>query len=328
MVKKIICTILLLFFFTALFAEDLEIKSSVDREKASVGEVVKYIVTYAEKKDSTYKVELPEKKVYFPVLSEDDKKQSENKAQSLVPVFEIRNIIKKEEKAGDENIVKYEIEIVYFRTGSYALPQLYILDSEDIAIGYNIPSIEIEKKNVDGQKTPDEPPLELSGNYTRLIILIFGVVILTIVAVLFFIYIRKIMKKRKKPETVIPPIEIFKKDVETLKQKSFIEKNMKADFCFELSHIFKKYLSLSMNADVLEMTNEELAAFIECNVGEFNINDKSALLETYRNISNLWDLSKFAEFDPSEDMLKMNLNGTCELAEKVVWEAGNVRFRI
>lgn len=325
MVKKNIIALLLLFFSVQLFSStEPDIKAYIDKKEVTVGEKIQYSVSFT-KTDLIKEIKIPEKKVYFPTVKEPS---DEKKAEDYVPAFEIRDIKENKDKIDNSELIKYTFEIVYFRPGSYMLPQLALFDDEGVMFGYDIPSVTVKTLNEKGEKISNEPPLALSGNYTRIILLVFGIVILTAIVVLLIIYLRKRIQNNKTIQPVIAPIEIFKKDIELLENKQLIQNGEKHEFIFELSHIFKKYLSLSMKADIREMTNDEVKTFIRKNISDFNRAESTALIETLSNIMDMWDLAKFAEFNPSEEMLNLNFKGTTEIAEKVIWEENNVRFRI
>ncbi|MBN1501677.1 MAG: hypothetical protein JW982_16075 [Spirochaetes bacterium] len=307
-----------LFSAAVISAQDaFDVKAAVEPGSATVGEEVIYTVAYVKSSDLK-NVEIPEKKKYMDEMAAPDSKQS------LIPIFEITDIIKDETSGFAE--VKYTFKLRYFRTGLFTLPEVLFYNTDNTVMGYKVPTVEIRSVVKDDSILPDEPPLELKGNYTRLIILILSLLAAGALIALLIMYIIRRVKSKMKPVEIIPPIEIFRQEVSELENKSYIQSGENELYCVEISRIFKKYLSLSMKVDAVEMTSEELIEAVRLNA-EAGVNGQ-IIVSKVENITQLWDLSKFAEFNPSVQILEANLNLTKEAAEKIIWEKGNVRFRV
>ncbi len=317
-IKLLIMTIFLMMPAATIFAQDeLSVKTSLTPESALAGQEISYTVAF-EKNDNVKSVEVPEKKKYMDEMAAVESKQA------LIPIFEITEIIK--EESPDSPEIKYTFKLLYYRTGIFTLPEVLFFGKDNVVIGYKIPQVEIKSAVQNDQVLPDEPPLDLKGNYTRLILLILGVVVATALITLLIIHIVRRLKRKPQPEIKIPPIEIFRGEIAELESKNYLSSGMNEIYCIEISHIFKKFISSSMNIDAVEMTSEELITAVNSNA-EAGMNGK-IIVSKINDMTQLWDLSKFAEFDPSAEIMNKNLLNTKEAAEKIIWEKGNVRFRI
>jgi hypothetical protein len=83
---------------------------------------------------------------------------------------------------------------------------------------------------------------------------------------------------------------------------------------FDISIIFRRYLSKQLGFDAAEMTTDEIASSIK----KYMQYDLYSIYgdEIIKNM-RLWDFSKFAEFAPSTELLVLNLNDTIKTAKKI-----------
>ncbi len=314
--------VILLLCFSAVFsqASEISLNASATPEKGTVGQPITYTLTISGIDPGTLKITLPEKKIVYP-----DKRNSENKdnknsdeseksSEEFVPLYIIGSASRDDSDAAGIKQVNIKILLSYYRPGNYKLPEIKISGSDGIVIGYNIPSVTIEETNKEGKLEEVEPPVSLSGNYTRIVWIIAGLIILAAAAFMLFRY----FKKRKKIPVIelpqIPPIEIFLNEVETLKLREHILDGKINEYVFDISIIFRRYLSSMLDFDAAEMTTDEIAL----NIKKFMPHELYSVFgdEIIKNM-RLWDYSKFAEFAPSTELLLNNLDAAVSVAKKI-----------
>lgn len=310
------------------YASDASLNASVTPEKGSVGQPFSYTLTISGIDPSAIKITLPEKKVVYPEKkkeTEDNKKSGgkdgktgsgddEKPSEEFVPVYIINSAARDDSEVNGTRQVNIKIILTYYRPGSYTLPEVRIAGADGVNIGYRVPSVTIEEINKEGKLEEIEPPVSLAGNYTRLIWLIAAIIAAAVIAALLYRYI----KNRKKPEApeapAVPPIEIFLKEVEALKLRESIQNGRINKYVFDISIIFRRYLSSMLMFDAAEMTTDEIASGIKKYMPRDIYSECGEMI-----LSNmrLWDFSKFAEFAPSAELLVENLDATISVAKRI-----------
>lgn len=314
-IQKFLFTITVLFFTGGdiYSAPEPSVNAAISPLKGTVGQPFIYTVSIKGIDSAALKIILPEKKIVYPIDNKEKKNSGddEKSPSEFVPLYIINNASRND---SDTNGITINLSLTYYRPGNYTMPEIKISGKDGISIGYKIPSVIIEAINTEGIFEEIEPPMSLSGNHTRLIWIIIAVIV--IAAAVFFLY--RYLKKKRKPlvieETPLPPIKIFLNEVENLKLKNLIAEGKINEYVFGISIIFRRYLSLTLNFDAAEMTTDEISSKIK----------KFMPPEIYsvcgdEIISNmrLWDLSKFAEFVPSQELLLNNLEATVSVAKKI-----------
>ncbi len=312
--------------FSGLYSESKkefpDITASADRKSATVGDEITYTFSLKGGDLESAVIALPEKKeLYIEKKVKDDVKDkdkdkdsnvTEDDPEKAIPVYIIHSAKKDVKK--NEASLSIIMKLSYYRTGKYSLPVIEISDKSGNKVGYKIPEIEIKAVNEKGEFSEIESPLDLGGNYTRLIILIISAVVLGIAGFVLFKYIRKRIKDKKNEIAVIPPIEIFRKEMIEFNPGTLIDEGRYDDYVFGVSIIFRRFLSGLFNIDAEEMTTDELKEAVKPYL-------PGGILKKYErdidDIMSLWDLSKFAEFRPSNEFLFSNLNNTKSLAENL-----------
>lgn len=316
----IIKILLLLACFTGSFsyASDVSLNASVYPEKGTAGIPLTYTLTISGIDPASLKITLPEKKIVYPEKKADkaaEKKNTEDKSpDEFVPLYIINSATRDESEANGIRQINVKLVISYYRPGTYTLPELKITGTDGVGIGYKIPTVIIEEINKEGNFEEIEPPVSLSGNYTRVIWIIAAILVLA--AAVFLLY--RYLKKRRRPAAPeappVPPIEIFLSEVEALKLRELIETGRINQYVFDISIIFRRFISSMLMFDAAEMTTDEIASKIK----------KYMPHQLYticgdEIISNmrLWDFSKFAEFTPSRELLIGNLDATISAAKRI-----------
>ena len=317
--------ILLSFFLIGLFTsvvlagvrDETAATASVTPALATIGENVKYKILINNKKLKDIEVFLPDQKEKFPDKVKDDRKP-EKPGESAVPLYVIQDAAINEVESGNAKAVEITVNIIFYRAGKYHLPDIDIIDTDKRKIGYQIPEIEIKSLNVEGKLEGMEAPLDLSGNHTRLYILILTTTLLGLAG--YFVY-RRI--KSGKPLLPAPhvkrsPLEVFNSELKSLDPESLISKGDVEGYVFGISIIFRRLLSSLLKFDAHDMTSEEIDVKLRKVFTEEMFNKHHGQII---NCFELWDISKYAEFAPGADILADNLAKTINLARELSKDA-------
>lgn len=314
--RTIILSLFLIGMFSSvLFAnigDETAVTASVAPALATIGENVKYSIIIKNKNLNEIEI--------FPEKAKDDKKP-EKPGAADVPLYVIQDAVKNEVGSGNTKAVEITVNIIFYRAGRHQLPDINIIDADKRKIGYKVPEIEIKSLNTEGKLEGIEAPLELSGNHTRLYILIFTIIVLGSAG--YFIY-RRI--KSGKPILPAPqikrsPIEVFNNELRMLAPEALISKGDIEGYVFGISIIFRRLLASLLTFDAHDMTSDEI------NVRLKKVFTKEMFNKYHGQIIKcfgLWDISKYAEFAPSEDMLLDNLAKTKKLAQELSGDVDNV----
>ncbi len=311
--------LVLLFLSHGVWAGEISVKATVSPEKGTVGTNFKYRIAIASKNGEKIDIKLPAKKDIFPKAKKEKGKKKEEKrgSGSFVPLFSIHGAHREVSESGNLKQTLVTVELSSYRPGKHELPEISIKGSDGISIGYAIPSIVIEELNKSGKEEDIVPPLSLSGNYTRLFILIAVALALLIILFLLFKFLRAYLRRRREARA-LSPLERFMKEVKAGKVSDFIEHDIHG-YVFSMSAIFRKYLSAQFCFDALEMTTDEIEKSMEQNLpGDIMKQFGTEIVE----IMQLWDFSKFAEFTPTKERLLQNYERTLEIVEKISAEMG------
>ena len=318
-----------------------KIIAEVKPDKATVGDQLSYKVRITGKGLKNINLVPPSNREYFPdkkdtVGSEhgkgvwkgsepdENEERSRDPSQS-VPLYIIHSIKKNDHSDEITADITVSVSMSYYRPGTYSLPEIEIKGADGVNIGYKIPTVEITPLNEKGEFQDIEPPVELGGNYTRLLFLILGLI--GVAALGFFAYRRfkKMHDVKKQALTLIPPVDIFMNEVNGLGGEDVIDEGRIEDFVFGISLIFRKFLSLQFGFDAIEMTSYEIEKML---TGIFTRQLYDAHFHAIMRSLNLWDLSKFAEFTPSKEALHANLAATVALAKYISEDMSNVESRV
>ena len=326
--NKLILMLITLAMFVSLsvmtYAAEVSLDASVVPEKGTVGQPLTYTITISGIDPASLKITLPEKRVVYPDKKNDKKIDEKNRkkdsagdeksSEEFVPLYIINNALRDESEVDGIKKINIKIHLSYYRTGTYALPEVKIAGSDGVTIGYKIPEVVIEELNKEGTLEDIEPPVSLSGNYTRVIWIILALLLAAAAGILLYRYIKKRRKTILPEEPSLPPIEIFLNEVESLKLRELISHGRINEYVFDISIIFRRYLSAMLKFDAAEMTTDEIAKRIK----KYMPSDLYAICgEEIISNMRLWDFSKFAEFTPSPELLLNNLDATISVAKRI-----------
>ncbi|MCP4138228.1 MAG: hypothetical protein GY754_45115 [bacterium] len=318
-------------------AEALTIKAIVEPKKATIGQPLEYRVSIAGEKVSEIEVLPPVKREVYPDIAEipnlfekkNEEEKPEEKPGKEVPLYIIHSVKKEDNSHESLKYITVIMSVSYYRPGIYSLPEVDIFElEEDLSedskdkekiktkVGYEVPVVEIApvSKEKEPQLQAIEPPLDLGGNYYRVAWIVIGTILLTLLGVLLYFYIKKKREERANAPVYIPPIELFIADIEKFGGEALITEGKIEEYVVGISMIFRRYLSALLSIDATEMTSHEINRVLT-KVLRRDIYTRYS--EEIDRCFQLWDLSKFAEFTPSEEILLDNYEKTQKMAKNL-----------
>ncbi len=303
-------------------AEQLKISAAVMPEQVYAGQTVEYRIDLEGNRLSELEIELPEPGKIFPDQVKKDSSQAasgkEVPEQDPVPLFVIESSAEDCGQAVShqtEEKRSFAVKISCYRPGIWKLPELKISGSDGIVTGYKIPEIRVNAVNPEGSFAEIEPPLMPENSYFRLILLVLGAAALAAAAVILILCFRKKSKKVLLAE--VHPLEDFLMEAEKIRAGCLTEKFIPAEYCFDISMAFRRLLSFVMKADTVEMTTDEISRILK---KKFHGNEETQQIMA---LFELWDLSKFAEFSPSEDTMLAGHDTAVRTARRLWRDYGN-----
>jgi len=293
-----------------------EVRATVKPEKATVGVPLEYVIAISGKDLGGVDMVLPGEKEYYPETALKEGKDAGNAGK--VPLYIIHSARKKTGGGKNNSSLALILELSFYRPGKHPLPDLEIYDRDRVRIGYRVPEIVIDAVNENGEFQDIEPPLDLSGNYYRLLLLS-GALTAAVAGAWFVIArVKKMRESTEAPAPETPPIDIFMKEIHSLKRRGLIEEGKAGEFALELSRIFRAFLSAHFRTDAMEMTSLDMLAFLQrCLPGPVFKNTESDL----HRVLEMWDLAKFAGFAPEPAALSSNLEQAL-LAGRIIAREG------
>ncbi len=303
-----------------------EIRATVNPAKATVGAPLEYRLLIAGKSAKDVAIRMPDNRVVYPEpdaekkKDEDDKSGPKEDASLKVPLYVIQGAKKDQSKSGDIAQISVTMKLAYFRPGKHRLPEIELFGVDNIKIGYRVPEVEIESVNPAGEFAEIEPPLELSGNYWRVI----WIVLALAAAAAGGWWFARWHNRRKLGSPAIVPVnhlEEFLRGVGNISRRKLIESENVREYVFEISALFRKFLEGSLGIYALDMTVTEIHRALRENLhgAVYKRNE-----DDIRSVLDLWDLAKFAEFAPSRETLKLNLEASVRLAKNLAGSVGDV----
>jgi hypothetical protein len=306
-VKKISIAFLLL--SSALLHGETKVDTVVSKQEVTVGDTVDFYLTITSK--DKVSVVFPEKRVYAlkevkPIA--DAKKAKEEESNQELPAFSIEDTTLAEKDA----LTEAKITVRYFAPGSYDIPSVIIREKNGAAVQYQKIIVTVKEINEKGELADIEEPLPLSGNYTRLILMLIAAALLGALVYAAIRYIRKLRAEKMKAPP-IPAIITFRKNISQI-DAQLADGSLDADaYAVQISATLRMLITAKYSFFALDMTTSEIIQ----NLKWVRTDDAwAALVRDLEKVILLWDMSKFAEFIPSADILRINCKETAALGER------------
>lgn len=282
-------------------AQHISLKTEVDRNKLTLGDVFNYSITIRHGSDIT---------VNMPGWGAN------------VGQFEIRDY-KVSEHVDEEGLTvsKSEYFLAIYDTGTFTIP--------GIAISYKImgdeeskqlvsDSVDIEVESVAPSEADDIKDLKMQAAVPpdyRLLYLIGSVSLLLVLIIGFLIYYFKHLRKKKEPEKEVyigPPHEIAFKELEELLARGLVKQGQIKLFYFELSEIIRRYLGRRFQIYTLERTTDEIQQQLEQLYLDRDV--YSRIIDFLENT----DLVKFAKYIPGNNEIEGDVDQARTIIEKTM----------
>lgn len=278
----------------------VSIKSSVDRDVITIGDLIHYQISVTHSKDV---------KVEYPGLGAN------------LGAFEIRDYTSYDPKKENGNVIsKVEYVITTFDTGNYIIPPVMVsyFSSDSIKKELKTDIIKIRVNSVKPSEAKDikdiKPPLEIKINYRRYIY--YGLIGLVLIGLILGIiwYLKKRRKggdfipKRKKP--IRPAHIIAIEELEALKNSNLLSERKFKEFYTIISDIIRRYVENRYFIYALEMTTNQVCDNL------YNATKEVEIVELVQEFLSLCDLVKFAKYIPEEDENKINVEQAFEIVNK------------
>lgn len=186
-----------------------------------------------------------------------------------------------------------------------------------------LPTLQIKivpliKGTIEGKMIRDiQPQMALPIYWRGYLWLLFGIIILSAAA---FVWWRWYRKRVLKPEGTEPvrivdlrtPHEIAMADLDALLVKKLLEQRQLKQFYFCLTEILKRFLSAVCHEKILEMTTYELVRFFEPQL-------EITLFKRLKKVLDNSDLVKFACYEPAAQEHQENIDRVRDVIDRV-WQ--------
>ena len=309
-------------------AEVLSVDSAVTPEKGRVGDIFTYTVTVHGTGLDKITAVLPEQKSYFPGPADKKRLKADKgaKEENVPPLYEVRSAELLAGKDASCETLTARLTLMYMKPGTYTLPEIKITGDDRLPIGYRPQTVIIIETNPEGAFEEIEGPLEPATDYRGMIFTALLLIFACALAVAAGYYIYRCIKKRRETAAIeikISPYEQFTADIERLKPEELIASGDVRGYAFGMSITFRRFISAQCGFDAAEMTTDEIRRGLK----KFMPDElHGAYAAEIMRCMDMWDISKFAEFTPSDEMLSENLRSVKNAAEKVsLREGDNVR---
>lgn len=270
-------------------------KTKVSSINISIGDDIIYEVSIISKNDIDYK---------FEDISFDERVNQSR-------IIEVENKTK--------NIGNYKERIIKYRIGFYDIGQFVIFPFK-ISYDYNNQYKELNGEDInilvysfsDGEILP---PLKSTVSiptpqYIWLIILAFAFLIFAFIVLIFFII--KYIEKKLKEKAIVKEDEEALNYLKNMDYKLYFSENKFAEYYFELTFIFKRYLTKRFSFNIEDMTTSEISRLFDKN--EFKKSDY--IINMLKNS----DYVKFAKQIPKIETMQKDY----DFCKEYIIENGNL----
>ncbi len=324
--KRLLLIIFFLEFITSLHgAVHLQsVDSAVTPDRARVCDPFTHAVTLRGTGLDKLKIVLPETKSYFPE-PEDKKKKSADKTdndENMPPLYAVKSAELIPGRDADSETLTAKLIILYMKPGTYTLPEIKITGEDGVPIGYRPQSVTVIETNLEGAFEEIEGPLESAADYRRMALVAAAAIAVIALSMAAGIYLYRRWKKDKSAADalpVIPPYMRFIAELESFNPEECIASGRVKEYVFGMSIAFRHLLSAQFGVDAAEMTTDEIRAGLK----KFMPAELySVYADEIMGAMDFWDISKFAAFTPSADMMRENLREARNIAAKITAEEG------
>ena len=292
MVKTFLITfqIIILFSF-ASYAQNVNAKAKVDSTNYLIGDYINYTITVESPKGVN---------VFTPVIKDSLKD---------IDIIKISNP-ETTENNGKE-ISTYKYVLAKYDSSYVTVPPIPVKyknqnDTTLHTVYTNSVSFLVKTLKVDSSKPIKDvkDPIKIPLNWKM--ILLWAVIIIIVFALLYFVYVKFIRKKRSdesvKKTVKLPPHVAALNKLRNLDEQKLWQSGKIKEYHSNITEIIRRYFEERFNLPALELTTSEAIQLLRSKSGAKEI------LETTNDFLNNADMVKFAKFTPmtsvNEEMMK------------------------
>lgn len=300
MVKIKSLFVLFIAFSFICFAQEIDIKVSTDSSKYLVGDYIHYNIKIKHK---------PNIEIYFPSIVDSIKQLEFVKKDTILT-----------KKGNDFVTTDYKFIFIGFDSNNVVIPSITIpyKFKNDTTIRFaKTDSLKILVSSVSVDTSKDikdiKQPLKIPFDWKNLLMWI--VIILIILALVYFIY-KKYIKGRKKitkEKIVIKlPHERALESLDELEKKQLYQKGLIKEYHTEITEIIRKYFEERFGFPALELTTTEAINFL------IKIPEAKEIVNLTNDFLNNADMVKFAKFVPMNDVNEEMMKQARLIIEKTI----------
>lgn len=275
------------------------LEAKVDRNKITIGDLIKYSIVVTS--DENIEIQMPD-------------------LGANLGAFEIRDYVDSEPSKKDGQIIQVrEYIISTYDIGDYQIPPVtvsYRVGEDSVWKDLTTENLKITVESLVASEEGDirdiKPPLEIPKNWWRTIRFAVAGLLVLLVIVLVFIYLKRrkqgksLIPRREKPTR--PPHETAIEELEKLIQEQLLEKGETKEYYIRISEIIRQYIEDRFFIIALEMTTHQLIESLKESEVEPEVCNE------VENFLNQCDLVKFAKYKPNKTANK----NTTKLAFKII----------
>jgi len=269
--------------FPMLYAQEVKVETNTKNIK--IGEQIQYKVSVETPADTP---------VSFP------------EGQTFAPLEMVKTRAADTLRDGGKYRLVKEYYLTQFDEGKYTIPSQKIrINNKDYITDSLL--VEVHTVAIDTLKQPlyDIKPIqEVKKPFTSygwILTIIAAVLLLLIVAFVYFVFIRKKKFSFLQTQKKLPPFDRAIQDLKELQNSKYLIQSQHKEYYTRLTDIVKAYLEEEVHILAKESTTDELLAKINLlqEKGKLNLNQET--ITNLKRVLQTADLVKFAKNKPSDD---------------------------
>lgn len=269
--------------FPMLYAQEVKVETNTKNIK--IGEQIQYKVSVETPADTP---------VSFP------------EGQTFAPLEMVKNRAADTLRDGGKYRLVKEYYLTQFDEGKYTIPSQKIrINNKDYFTDSLL--VEVHTVAIDTLKQPlyDIKPIqEVKKPFTSygwILTIIAAVLLLLIVAFVYFVFIRKKKFPFLQTQKKLPPFDRAIQDLKELQNSKYLIQSQHKEYYTRLTDIVKAYLEEEVHILAKESTTDELLTKINLlqEKGKLNLNQET--ITNLKRVLQTADLVKFAKNKPSDD---------------------------
>ena len=269
--------------FPILYAQEVKVETNTKNIK--IGEQIQYKVSVETTADTP---------VYFP------------EGQTFAPLEMVKTRAADTLRDGGKYRLVKEYYLTQFDEGKYTIPSQKIrINNKDYFTDSLL--VEVHTVAIDTLKQPlyDIKPIqEVKKPFTSygwILTIIAAVLLLLIVAFVYFVFIRKKKFPFLQIQKKLPPFDRAIQDLKELQNSKYLIQSQHKEYYTRLTDIVKAYLEEEVHILAKESTTDELLTKINLlqEKGKLNLNQET--ITNLKRVLQTADLVKFAKNKPSDD---------------------------